>query len=76
MFSSNFYSKLTRSPLRKHLKENKSEKNLSAEQKRYLRIECWTKNVDLFTKDVVIFPISQESHWFLIIAVKPGLIQV
>ena len=76
MFSSHFYSKLSSSPLRKHLKENESEKNVSAEQKRYLRVERWTKNVDLFTKDMVIFPICQESHWFLIIAVKPGLIQV
>ena len=73
VFSSHFYSKLSISPLRKHLKE--SGKNLSAEHKRYLRVERWTKNVDLFTKDMVIFPICQESHWFLIIAVKPGLIQ-
>jgi hypothetical protein len=25
---------------------------------------------------MVIFPICEHSHWFLIIAVKPGLIQV
>ena len=27
-------------------------------------------------KDMVIFPICLEAHWFLIVAVKPGLVKV
>ena len=61
---------------KKHAEAFELDKELSAEERRYRRVERWTKNVDLFSKDMVIFPICQESDWFLMIAVKPGFIQV
>ena len=52
------------------------EKNpdLSAPQKRHMRVKRWTKNVDLFSKDMIIIPICEHSHWYLVIVIKPGLI--
>ena len=31
------------------------------------------KNVNLFDKNLILFPICEHSHWFLIIAVRPHL---
>ena len=52
------------------------DKSLTEAQRQYKRVERWTKNVDLFEKDMVIFPICEEAHWLLVIAIKPGLIKV
>jgi Ulp1 family protease len=32
---------------------------------RYLRVQKWTRNVDIFTKDVLVVPIheKEEQHW-------------
>lgn len=51
-------------------------KDKTESERRYSRVARWTKNVDLFSKNMVIFPICENSHWFLIIAVKPGHIQL
>merc|ERR1719300_1886758 len=32
-------------------------------------------NVDLFKKDILVFPICEHSHWYLVIAIKPGMVQ-
>ena len=52
------------------------EKNtkLSAAQKRHRRVEDFTENVDLFSKDMLIIPICEHSHWYLVIVIKPGQI--
>ena len=48
-------------------------KNLTANAKRHMRVTGWTKKVDLFTKDLVIFPIHEnDNHWYLVTAVRPG----
>ena len=55
--------------------ENSFEKDrsLSAKAKRHMRVKGWTKKVDLFTRDLVIFPICENnSHWYLVAAVRPG----
>ena len=49
------------------------DKSLSAKTKRHMRVRAWTKKVDLFSKDLVIFPICENnSHWYLVTAVRPG----
>ena len=35
------------------------------------RLKKWTKNVKIFDKDFLIFPIIKESHWFLTIVCYP-----
>ena len=55
--------------------ENSFEKDrsLSAKAKRHMRVKGWTKKVDLFTRDLVIFPINEDNrHWYLVVAVRPG----
>merc|ERR1719234_2734440 len=39
-----------------------------------MRVKGWTKNVELFSKDMIIIPICEHSHWYLVIVIKPGLI--
>ena len=39
----------------------------------HMRVRGWTKKVDLFTKDLVIFPICEnQNHWYLVAALRPG----
>jgi len=68
VFGTQFYQCITTS-------SKAEDKELSSEERRYNRVKRWTKNVDLFSKDMVIFPICLEAHWFLIVAVKPGLVK-
>jgi len=71
MFSTYFYGALTKT---KKGVDFEKDRSLTEAQRQYKRVERWTKNIDLFEKDMVIFPICVESHWLLIIAIKPGLI--
>ena len=49
------------------------DKSLSVNAKRHIRVRGWTKKVDLFSKDLVIFPICENnSHWYLVAVVLPG----
>lgn len=36
----------------------------------------WTKNVDLFEKEVVLVPINLDMHWSLMVVLNPLLITV
>ena len=70
----NYLSRLISAPAKITL-ENifEKDKNLSAKAKRHMRVRGWTKKIDLFTKDLVIFPICENnSHWYLVAAVRPG----
>ena len=37
-----------------------------------LFLRRWTKSEDLFGKQMVFFPICENSHWYCIVAVRPG----
>lgn len=39
----------------------------------HLRAKNWTKGVNLFEKDYIIFPINKHQHWFLAIICFPRL---
>ncbi|XP_034722184.1 sentrin-specific protease 7-like [Etheostoma cragini] len=43
---------------------------------RHQRVKTWTRNVDVFTKDFLFFPVNQEAHWFLVLVCFPGLEEV
>jgi len=76
IFSTMFYKRMLTQPSSKSLKPDSFEKNpsLTSAQKRHMRVRGWTKNVDLFTKDMIIIPICEHSHWYLVIVIKPGLV--
>jgi Ulp1 family protease len=39
----------------------------------YSHVTRWTKNIDLFTKDIIIIPINHsQNHWSLYVIVSPG----
>ena len=77
VFSTMFFKRLATAPI-KVSKCNSFEKDftLNQAQKRHLRVKGWTKNVDLFEKDLIIIPICEHSHWFLVIVIKPGLLRL
>ncbi|XP_073983453.1 sentrin-specific protease 6-like isoform X2 [Rhodnius prolixus] len=74
VFSSFFYKRLT-TKCTPHGGGNKyqDDPKLNAAEKRHARVKGWTKSVDLFSKDFIIIPINENSHWFLGIICFPGL---
>ena len=77
ILSTMFYKRMLTQSFGKSLKPDSFEKNstlCSGQKRHYMRVKGWTKNVDLFSKDMIIIPICEDSHWYLVIVVKPGLI--
>jgi len=75
IFTTYFYKRLTTRPNgnskgKAHPVEDNP--NLSAADKRYDRVKKWTKKVDLFEKDFIVFPINEHAHWFVCIICFPG----
>lgn len=56
VFSSYFYKRLT-SP---HTQATENVENLSAAAKRHVRVQKWTKNVNIFEKDFIVIPINEQ----------------
>ena len=51
--------------------------SLSAEKlpaRRHQTVASWTKGVNIFSKDLLVFPICTKNHWILILVSKPGLV--
>ena len=46
--------------------------NMSMVEKRHKRVKRWTKNFQLFDKNLVLIPICEYSHWFMVVLVRPG----
>ncbi|BES92990.1 Ulp1 protease family, C-terminal catalytic domain [Nesidiocoris tenuis] len=67
LLSSFFYKRMTtKEPL-------KPDDNRSPAERRHDRVRKWIKNVDLFSKDFIVIPINESSHWFLGVICFPGL---
>ena len=72
-----FYKRLNSTPKKAStVASYEKDSSLKPAQKRHLRVKGWTKNVNLFEKNMVIIPICEHSHWYLVIAIRPGLITV
>jgi len=78
IFSTMFYKRLLQSPKKnaKKVPHYETDQALTTAEKRHFRVAGWTKNVDLFSKDMVIVPICERSHWYLVVVIKPGLINI
>ena len=38
----------------------------------YLNVKRWTRKDDIFSKDVLVFPINMFNHWFCVLVNNPG----
>lgn len=82
IFSSFFYKRLTNSDMPseneagKDLVKSNANKALSMAETRHSRVKNWTRNVNIFQKDFVIIPISENSHWFLVVICFANLVGV
>ena len=75
IFPTLFFKRLTEQP--ENVSTNNSyekDPSLSQAQIRHTRVKGWSKKVDVFSKDMIIIPICENSHWYLVIVIKPGLI--
>ncbi|XP_005090611.1 uncharacterized protein LOC101864041 isoform X2 [Aplysia californica] len=71
IFSSFFYKRLTQRDRLFGKTEEDAKKSLP--ERRHARVKKWTKTVDLFSKDFIIVPINEHSHWYLAVICFPGL---
>ncbi|XP_039286664.1 uncharacterized protein LOC111057578 isoform X2 [Nilaparvata lugens] len=67
IFSVSFYPLLTS----ECSKAIKPRKNIA--ERRHSQVESITRNVDIFKKDFIIFPIEKHGHWLVVIVCFPGL---
>ena len=44
-------------------------KNLSVG---YEKVQKWTKNVNIFEKNIIYFPVNERFHWYSVIILNPG----
>merc|ERR1719234_1124941 len=74
IFTTYFYKRLTTRPQYGKGKTHPVEdnQNLTAAEKRYDRVERWTKKVNLFEKDFIVVPINEHAHWFVCVICFPG----
>ncbi|XP_031569362.1 sentrin-specific protease 6-like isoform X2 [Actinia tenebrosa] len=67
IFSSFFYKRLTQ--------KSNNEFFQSPQDRMHSQVKKWTRNVDIFSKDFIIVPINESSHWFLAIFCFPNLVE-
>ena len=74
IFSTMFYKRLIDPRTKAKANTFEKDKTLNSVQKKHLRVKGWTKAVDLLEKDMIIIPICEHSHWYLVIVIKPRLV--
>lgn len=45
---------------------------LRAAERRYNRVKRWLRDVDLFSKNYLIVPINQNTHWYILLIQNPN----
>ncbi|XP_025098063.1 sentrin-specific protease 6-like isoform X1 [Pomacea canaliculata] len=71
VFSSFFYKRLMQRQSRSS--HDVDDAKLTPAQKRHTRVKTWTRHVDIFSKDFLLVPINEHSHWYLAVICFPGL---
>lgn len=51
--------------------KNQVEKIKEKVRENYNNVKRWTKNTDIFEKELLIFPINAFSHWFCVLVLNP-----
>ena len=67
IYSSHFYTRLRSKPKKKKEEDKKTRAEMA-----YEKVKGWTKKINIFDKRMLIFPICEESHWYLVIVCNPG----
>ena len=73
IYSSHFYSRLKGNAYPD--KSGGPKLGHSKSESAYQRVKSWTRKLNIFSKRMLIFPICEEDHWYLIIVCNPGLIE-
>ena len=77
IFSTMFYKRLVSPPTNtKTMPSYESDPCLIEVEKQHRRVKGWTKNCNLFEKNLLVIPICESSHWYLLVVVRPGCIKV
>ena len=76
MFSTMFYGRLTNTnnKLSKNSQKLPGQGEMTAAKERHWNVASWTKNINIFEKNLLVIPICEHSHWYLLLVVKPGLV--
>ena len=76
LFTTMFYTRLVTAPSKINM-ENIYEKDetLDEYEKRHKRVKGWSKKVDLFSKQLVVVPVCERSHWFLVVVARLDLVE-
>ncbi len=69
IYSSHFYTRLKSKPSKKD-KASQKNKSLYA----YEKVKGWTKKINIFDKRMLIFPICEEYHWYLVVVCNHGYV--
>jgi len=71
IYSSHFFSRLKGTT--PSFKNDKATR-IQRQQQEYQRVKSWTRKIDIFSKRMLIFPVCEDEHWYLIIVCNPGLV--
>ena len=68
IFDTHFHSQLT-------LKTNPVG-GMDDSERKHKTVSKWTRKIDIFSKQMIIFPICKDLHWFSILIIDPGAMTV
>jgi len=71
VYSSHFFARLKGSTA--FVIKDKA-KRVKQEEEEYLRVKNWTRKINIFSKYMLIIPVCEDEHWYLIIVCNPGLV--
>jgi|AntAceMinimDraft_5_1070358.scaffolds.fasta_scaffold03367_4 hypothetical protein len=70
IFNSFFFEKLTNENKEKEADDPFEERQKTA----HVRVQKWTRGINIFDKDFVFFPIHSQLHWSVVVLCHPGAI--
>ena len=70
IYPSTFYERLC-SPARTAAVQNVA--GLTKSEIMHLGVKRWTKQIDIFKKELLLIPICENDHWYLVAVLLPGL---
>ena len=68
-----FYKRLVKDPVPgSYMYRQEMLSNMSMAKKRFARVERWLRKIKLLEKSLVLIPVCESAHWYLIVLVNPG----